>query len=206
VVVCRAVVVWAECTKSPHRAIYPEARHCRAEESKSKKGVSVQSPRCPFFFYLFPSAGVVKSTQSWVVAGFVPEVPFVLGPKEVATGALSEVPFSTVKDVQDKKKKLYFYGWVRIFPKTPRHVSVFCVELSDVRVNLSPILLTSLVGRSAYTIIVRMTNIEAYRTSAKVRRGQNEVITKKMPTRMRCEADIKMKLISVLCPVRENAR
>jgi hypothetical protein len=117
---CRAAVVWAECTKSPHRAIYPEARHCRAEESKSQKGVSVQPPRRPFFFCLFRSTGVAKSTQSWVVAGFVPEVPFVLGPKEVATGALSEVPFSAVKDVQVKMKKLYFYGWVTyedIFPK-----------------------------------------------------------------------------------------
>jgi hypothetical protein len=53
---CRAAVVWAECTKSPHRAIHPSARHCRAEESKSKKGVSVQPPRRPFFFYPFRSA------------------------------------------------------------------------------------------------------------------------------------------------------
>jgi hypothetical protein len=73
--------------------------------------------------------------------GQIPEVPFILGPKEAATGALLEVPFSAVKDVRDKKRKLFFYGWVDykdIFPKTSEHISMFCIELTDVRGELKP--------------------------------------------------------------------
>jgi hypothetical protein len=70
-----------------------------------------------------------------------PEVPFILGPKEDTTGALLEVPFDRVKDVRDKKAKLFFYGWViyeDIFPETPKHISMFCIELVDVRGELKP--------------------------------------------------------------------
>ena len=35
--VCPAAAVWAACTKSLHRAIYPEARQCRAEGSDSQR-------------------------------------------------------------------------------------------------------------------------------------------------------------------------
>jgi hypothetical protein len=69
------------------------------------------------------------------------DIPFILGPKEAATGALLEVPFSEVRDVRDKKRKLYFYGWISyedIFPKTTEHVSMFCIELTDVRGELKP--------------------------------------------------------------------
>jgi hypothetical protein len=65
---CPAAVVWAACTKSPHRAIYPEARRCRAEGSKSTKGVSVNAPRRPFIFNvnltISPTGGVQELSKT----------------------------------------------------------------------------------------------------------------------------------------------
>lgn len=68
-----------------------------------------------------------------------PDTPFILGPKEDVTGALLEVPIGTIKAVQDKTEHLYFYGWITyedIFPKTSKHISMFCIELTDVRGEL----------------------------------------------------------------------
>jgi hypothetical protein len=72
--------------------------------------------------------------------GDIREVPFILGPKEDATGALLSVPFDIIKKVKNKTMRLYFYGWVTyddIFPKTPKHVSMFCTELTDIRGELT---------------------------------------------------------------------
>jgi hypothetical protein len=66
---------------------------------------------------------------------------FILGPKEAATGANLEVPFSYIKSVKDDTEQLYFYGWVSyqdIFPKTAEHISMYCIELTDVRGELKP--------------------------------------------------------------------
>lgn len=70
-----------------------------------------------------------------------PDIPFILGPKEEAMGALLNVPFSAIEDVKGKKTRLFFWGWATyndIFPKTPQHISMFCIELAEVRGPLTP--------------------------------------------------------------------
>ena len=52
--VCPAAAVWAACTKSPHTAIYPEARRCRAEDPNPQRASRFNSPRRPFFLAIPP--------------------------------------------------------------------------------------------------------------------------------------------------------
>jgi hypothetical protein len=43
--------------------------------------------------------------------------------------------------VKDKTAHLFFWGWATyndIFPKTPQHISMFCIELTEVRGQLTP--------------------------------------------------------------------
>ena len=71
----------------------------------------------------------------------VPDSPFMLGPKEEITGTLLTIPFTVMEGVRDKTLHLYFYGWLTyhdIFPKTPLHISMFCMELADIRGQLVP--------------------------------------------------------------------
>ena len=70
-----------------------------------------------------------------------PDTPFMLGPKEDATGPNLTVPFAVMEDVKAKTIHLYVYGWLTyqdIFPKTPMHISMFCMELADIRGQLVP--------------------------------------------------------------------
>ena len=46
---CPAAAVWAACTKSPNRAIYPEARRCRAEGSDSQRASGATHRDALFF-------------------------------------------------------------------------------------------------------------------------------------------------------------
>jgi hypothetical protein len=65
-----------------------------------------------------------------------PNTRFVLGPKENATGPLLSIPIALLQGVKDRTVHLYFYGWLTyqdVFQKTPPHMSMFCIELNDVR-------------------------------------------------------------------------
>jgi hypothetical protein len=66
-----------------------------------------------------------------------PNTPFFLGPKEEGvTGPVAQIPISILQGVRDKTTHLYFWGWLTyhdIFPKTPLHISMFCMELADAR-------------------------------------------------------------------------
>ena len=70
----------------------------------------------------------------------IPPSPFGLGPKEQdITGPLLNVPETAIQDVRNKTMHLYFWGWLTyrdVFSQTPLHVSMFCMELSDVRGQL----------------------------------------------------------------------
>ena len=46
------------------------------------------------------------------------------------------VPINVLQAIKDRTTYLYFWGWVEyqdVFPDTPRHISMFCVEITDVR-------------------------------------------------------------------------
>ena len=70
----------------------------------------------------------------------IPSSPFALGPKEQdATGPRLTIPVSVLQGVEDKTTHLYFWGWLiyqDVFPNTPVHISMFCMELTDVRGSL----------------------------------------------------------------------
>lgn len=73
--------------------------------------------------------------------GQLAETPFVLGPKEDTTGPLLTLSSAQVRQVRERKALLYFYGWISyqdIFPETPRHVSMFCIQLTEIRGELKP--------------------------------------------------------------------
>jgi len=73
--------------------------------------------------------------------GSIPNTRFILGPKEDnVTGPLLSLPIYVLQAVKDKTAHLYFYGWLTyqdVFPKTPPHISMFCMELTDVRGQLA---------------------------------------------------------------------
>jgi hypothetical protein len=57
---CPAAAVWAECTKSLHRAIYPSARQCRAEGSDSQRASGVTHRDALSFWVVFGGNGMGK--------------------------------------------------------------------------------------------------------------------------------------------------
>jgi hypothetical protein len=69
-------------------------------------------------------------------------MPFVIGPKESVSSGLMPVNSDIIKQVQEGKMHLYFWGWATyhdVFKSTPEHVTKFCAELTTIHGNvLSP--------------------------------------------------------------------
>jgi hypothetical protein len=65
-------------------------------------------------------------------------IPMVLGPKEKILTAPLAVTIDTIKEVQKKSKRLYFYGWTTYkdgFTDTPFHRTDFCYEVGGLTVH-----------------------------------------------------------------------
>lgn len=76
--------------------------------------------------YRFPDL----STQS------SPTTPFVIGPKGSITEPVLAVPPDVLEGVRNHALRLYFWGWTTyrdVFPNTPLHISMFCVEMVELR-------------------------------------------------------------------------
>ena len=61
--------------------------------------------------------------------------PFVLGPKQSATGALLKIQPAELLFIQKMHCHLYFWGWVTyydIFPSTRQHISMFCTAVTGI--------------------------------------------------------------------------
>jgi hypothetical protein len=64
--------------------------------------------------------------------------PVVIGPKAMMVTSPCKVPISLLGAIQQGQMHLYFWGWVRysdIFIATPQHVTLFCIEMTDIKIS-----------------------------------------------------------------------
>jgi hypothetical protein len=84
----------------------------------------------PFAGFRFPDAGVTD----------ISDFRNVIGAKEPFTGAAAKVPNESIFQVMRKSSRQFFYGHIEyrdIFPRTPLHISMYCIELTEVRGDFS---------------------------------------------------------------------
>jgi hypothetical protein len=87
-----------------------------------------------------PAARIEDNFQFPDLGNGIPDTPFVLGPKEAVTGALMQIPFQVVNTTRvGSGQHIFFWGWTRyndVFPNTLEHITMFCIELTEVRGDL----------------------------------------------------------------------
>jgi hypothetical protein len=98
-----------------------------------------------FMFFPTPLTDTYNFPDVWDESEPHLTVRATMGPKGVASMSPSVVSADVIQDVMNRKKFLYFWGWIKyhdIFPDTPEHLTRYCIQVTgfegEVLVQNSP--------------------------------------------------------------------